>query len=99
VQALHSGPYETEPETIAAMDTLDGAKQLTMNGAPPRDLPNGRDRAASATRDQDHPPPSSAAARSITRRARRPQESGSTSAEDGEGSVRFKQAQPRRPPA
>jgi hypothetical protein len=32
VQALHSGPYDTEPETIAAMDALMERKQLTMNG-------------------------------------------------------------------
>jgi hypothetical protein len=32
VQALHRGPYETEPETIAAMDALMEREQLTMNG-------------------------------------------------------------------
>jgi hypothetical protein len=32
VQALHRGPYETEPETIAAMDALMERERLTMNG-------------------------------------------------------------------
>jgi hypothetical protein len=32
VQALHRGPYETEPETIAAMDALMEHERLTMNG-------------------------------------------------------------------
>jgi hypothetical protein len=32
VQALHRGPYETEPETIAAMDALMEREQLTING-------------------------------------------------------------------
>jgi hypothetical protein len=32
VQALHRGPYETEPETIAAMDALMQREGLTMNG-------------------------------------------------------------------
>jgi hypothetical protein len=32
VQALHRGPYETEPETIAEMDALMEREQLAMNG-------------------------------------------------------------------
>ena len=32
VQALHRGPYETEPETIAAMDALMEREHLAMNG-------------------------------------------------------------------
>jgi hypothetical protein len=32
VQALHRGPYETEPETIAEMDALMERERLTMNG-------------------------------------------------------------------
>jgi hypothetical protein len=32
VQALHRGPYETEPETITAMDALMEREWLTMNG-------------------------------------------------------------------
>jgi len=32
VQALHRGPYETEPETIAAVDALMERERLTMNG-------------------------------------------------------------------
>jgi hypothetical protein len=32
VQALHRGPYDTEPETIAAMDALMEHELLTMNG-------------------------------------------------------------------
>jgi hypothetical protein len=32
VQALHCGPYETEPETIAAIDALMERERLTMNG-------------------------------------------------------------------
>jgi hypothetical protein len=32
VQALHRGPYETEPETIAAMDALMTRRGLIMNG-------------------------------------------------------------------
>jgi hypothetical protein len=32
VQALHRGPYESEPETIAAMDALMERERLTMNG-------------------------------------------------------------------
>jgi hypothetical protein len=32
VQALHRGLYETDPETIAAMDALMEREGLTMNG-------------------------------------------------------------------
>ncbi len=32
VQALHRGPYETEPETIARMDALMKRENLTLNG-------------------------------------------------------------------
>jgi hypothetical protein len=32
VQALHVGPYETEPETIAAMDALMERERMEMNG-------------------------------------------------------------------
>jgi hypothetical protein len=32
VQALHRGPYETEPTTIAAMDALMEREGLTLNG-------------------------------------------------------------------
>jgi hypothetical protein len=32
VQALHRGPYEAEPVTIATMDALMEREQLTMNG-------------------------------------------------------------------
>jgi hypothetical protein len=61
VQALHRGPYETEPETIAAMDALMEGERLIMNG-PSRDLSDCGDRGGSAARHRDHPSPPGPAA-------------------------------------